>query len=61
MENEQLINFINNKIKQKQSLMKSLLQGKQSFIQIPDQFDAGRAVEVENSIEDLRDILLFIK
>lgn len=61
MENEQLINFINNKIKQKQSLMKSLLQGKQSFIQIPDQFEQGRAVEVENSIEDLRDILLFIK
>jgi len=54
---QQIRDRIQSKIDKKDATIRQLLSGKSSFIQIENQFDQGRVVELSNSIEDLKDIL----
>lgn len=54
---QQVRDRIQSKIDKKDATVRQLLAGKSSFIQIENQFEQGRIVELSNSIEDLKELL----
>ena len=54
---QEMRDIVQAKIDKKESIIKQLLGGEPSFIQIDNKFSQGQIVELSNSIQDLQDIL----